>query len=135
MRAVLDTNVLLAAFFTRGVCEAIFDAAIERGAFGVVLSEHILGEFARHAEGKFGGASADVKAAVGLLRANAEMVRPAGVPGDACKDKDDLPVLGTAVAGHVDALVTGDAELIALGAIEGIPIVPPRTFYERICAG
>jgi predicted nucleic acid-binding protein len=41
-------------------------------------------------------------------------------------------VLGTAVAGGGELLVTGDAELLALGSFEGIPIVTPRQRYDRL---
>jgi predicted nucleic acid-binding protein len=42
VKPVLDTNVLLAAFATRGLCEAVFEACL--ADHDVVLSEHILRE-------------------------------------------------------------------------------------------
>jgi uncharacterized protein len=132
VRVVLDTNVLLSALFTRGVCEALLDAINESDACRVVLSDHILAEFREHAETKFGAPADEVERAVNLLRRRAEIVEPAALPPRACKDPEDLPVLGTAVAARVDALVTGDGELLALGETHGIPIVSPRDLYERL---
>jgi len=70
--------------------------------------------------------------AVTLLRSQVEIVEPADVPTDACDDKDDLPVLGTAMVGKVECLVTGDQGLLKLGSYEGISICSPRAFYDRI---
>lgn len=51
MRVVLDTNVLLAAIATHGLCQALVTLIYREHV--VVLSEHILGEVARHYHGKF----------------------------------------------------------------------------------
>ena len=46
MRIVLDTNVLLAAFGTRGLCEALVAACLE--SHDLVTSDHILAELREH---------------------------------------------------------------------------------------
>lgn len=130
MKVVLDTNVLIAAFATHGLCESIFTVCL--GAHELVLSEHILAECRKHLVKKV---KLDARAAddiVNFLREQAEMVTPAPVHPGACPDPDDLPVLGTALAGPADALVTGDAELLKIKVIQGIPILSPRAFYERL---
>ncbi len=134
MRVVLDTNVLMPGLLGRGVCEAVLDACIAP-PFTLVLSEHITAEFARHAAAKFRVPRKDVDLAVAMLRARAELVTPAPVPAVTFEDADDLPVLGTAIAGKVAALITGDRALLALGSIERITIVSPRAFYEKLRAG
>ncbi len=131
MRVVLDTNVLLSAFFTRGVCEALLDACIAADAIEIVLSAHILDEFRKHAIEKFGAPRGDVREAIALLRRNADIIEPTQLPDDSCPDPDDIPVLGTAVGGSADALVTGDNELLAVTDFQGIPILSPREFYDR----
>ena len=70
--------------------------------------------------------------AVSFLRQQASIVGPAEVPPNACRDSDDLPVLGTALAAGADCLVTGDADLLALGAFRGVPILSPRACYDRL---
>jgi len=126
---VLDTNVLLAAFATHGLCEAVLEQTL--AAHRLVLSEHILGEVERHLAGKFRMPEVRTREVIGFLRDQAEMVEPALVPGKTVKDRTDLPVLGTASAGDCDLLVTGDAELLGLGSFEGIPVVSPRQCFER----
>ena len=133
MRVVLDANKLLAGLFTRGVCERVLDICWDP-IFGilVVCSEHILGEFAANATAKFRAPADEVADAVDKLRQRVELVEPNEVPTDACRDPDDLPVLGAATAGTADYLVTGDSDLLTLGAFQGIPIISPREFYDRV---
>lgn len=129
MRVVLDTNVLLAAFATHGLCEAVLEQALS--SHQLVLSEHILDEVGRHLAGKFRMPATQAREIVRFLREQAEVVEPAQVRPDTVKDSTDLPVLGTASAGACDLLVTGDAGIFRLREFEGIPIVSPRECYER----
>ena len=135
MRVVLDTNVLLSALFTRGICEALLDACVASEQVTIVLSEHILSEFAEHATASFGAPRIDVRDTVGFLRRIAEIVEPAEVRKGTCRDPDDLPVLGTAARGRTSVVVTGDADLLVLRHYQRIPIVSPRVFYEGLRGG
>jgi uncharacterized protein len=130
VRVVLDTNVLLAAFATRGLCEAVFEACLS--SHEIILSDHILGELHRHLRGKFKMPPRQVDATLALLREHAEIVRPAKVPASACRDRTDLAVLGTALAAEADCLVTGDRDLLELKAFHTIPILSPRAFHDRL---
>ncbi len=69
---------------------------------------------------------------VSFLREHSEVVTPAPVSAAACRDASDLPVLGTAVAGKADLLVTGDKDLLVIKRHAGIPILSPRECYERL---
>ena len=51
MKVLLDTNVLIAAFITSGVCSDLLDHCI--GQHKAVVSEFILDEFRKHMGGKF----------------------------------------------------------------------------------
>lgn len=130
MRVVLDTNVLLAAFATRGLCEALLEVCLQ--SHEIVLSDHVLTELVRHLTGKFKVPARQAKEIERFLRETAEIVEPAELPKRTFKDADDLPVLGTAVAAKADVLVTGDAELLNLKTIRRIPILSPREFYDRL---
>jgi putative PIN family toxin of toxin-antitoxin system len=132
VRVVLDTNVLLSAIFTRGVCEALLDRCVDSDEVTIVLCEHILKEFAEHARGKFGAPEDKLDEAIAFLGRNSELVVPAPIESAVCPDQVDLPILGAAVAARAVALVTGDNALLALGAIDGIPILSPRQFYDRL---
>ena len=130
MKVVLDTNVLLAAFATRGLCEAVFEACL--ASHEIILSEHILGELQRHLRGKFKAPGRQVDAILAYLRENATVVTSAKVPAGACRDRTDLAVLGTALAAEADCLVTGDRDLLDLKAFRGIPLLSPRAFHDRL---
>lgn len=130
MRVVLDTNVLIAAFAARGLCEALLLACLRRHE--IILSEHILAELREHLADKIKLTPTRIRAIEALLREHGEIVEPVSVPSDLCTDEDDLPVLGTALAGAVEALVTGDRELLDIGRVGDVPILSPRAFYERL---
>ncbi len=44
---------------------------------------------------------------------------------------EDVAIVGTALAGHADFLITGDKGLLALERYENILILSPRTFVEK----
>ena len=51
----------------------------------------------------------------------------------ASPDRDDNVILATAVAGEADAVVSGDKrDMVALGDVEGIPIITARQAVERL---
>jgi len=130
VRVVLDTNVLLAAFATRGLCDALLEACL--ASHEIVLSEHILGELRRHLRGKIRLPAERADSILSFLRQSATVVVPAKVTPDACRDRTDLAVLGTALAAGADCLVTGDRDLLELRTFKGIPVLSPRAFHDRL---
>lgn len=48
----------------------------------------------------------------------------------ACRDPKDDKFLELAVNGRADAIVSGDADLLALDAFRGIPIITPAAFVH-----
>jgi len=130
VKVVLDTNVLLAAFATRGLCEAVFEACLARHE--IVLSKYILKELRRHLRGKLKLPASQADAIVSFLREHTTIVQPAKVPADACRDRSDLAVLGTALAGSADCLVTGDRDLLELRCFHATRILSPRAFHDRL---
>jgi uncharacterized protein len=129
---VFDTNVLLAGLFARGLCEELLDFCLGSDQHTVVASQYIFDEFARAARTRFKAPADEVAAAAVYLRRHIDVVQPTEVPATACRDSDDLPILGTAVAAKVDCLVTGDKDLLSLGEYCGIAIVSPRELYARL---
>jgi putative PIN family toxin of toxin-antitoxin system len=130
VRIVLDANVLLAGFGTRGLCEALLAVCLK--SHQLVDSQHLLTETRRCLTTQFKVPALQADEIIAFLRDQAEMVKPAVIARSACRDPDDLPVLGTAVAGHAALLVTGDKDLLVLKDHAGIPIVTPRECYDRL---
>jgi uncharacterized protein len=139
IRAVLDTSVLISALITpKGPSGALLDAA-ERGVFVLCLSPPILAETldVLTRDPKF-RARYQVDAAQaqgfcdGLLQI-AELVADLPDLTGAVVDPKDDAILATALAARAGYLVTGDQKhLLPLGAYEGIEIVTPRAFLDRL---
>lgn len=51
---------------------------------------------------------------------------------EACRDPDDDRILSLALSGAADAIVTGDADLLALHPFHGIAILTPRQFLDEV---
>ena len=132
MRVVLDTNVLLSAAFFPGVCDKLLVHCLLTPDVALILSQHILDEFMEHGAGKLQGSPERLNAFANELRQHAQWVQPATMPTDAFKDADDLPVLGTAIAGQAAYLVTGDKALLALGNYQGVAFLSPRDFLDQV---
>lgn len=128
MRVVLDTNVLIAAFITRGVCSDLLEYCIRQHE--IILSEFILDEFRRHLLHKFNYGRADVDEAVELLRQKARVVVPVPPAQPVCRDVDDDMILGTAIAGDAACIITGDQDLLVLSRFGSIRILRPAEFLE-----
>ena len=128
MRLLLDTNVILAALITRGVCHELLEHC-ER-EHQIVSSERILEELARKLREKFHVPSEKVQEAVALLRGASEVVEPHPLPAAICRDPDDDWVLAAAVKGRCVCLLTGDKDLLVLKHYEGIPILSPGNFWS-----
>jgi putative PIN family toxin of toxin-antitoxin system len=133
MRVVLDSNVIVAAFATRGMCSALFEYCVEN--HDVVLCEHMLDEIERALVRKVGVPRSVVREVLEYLRDQAETVSPAAVDSRVCRDESDLPVLGAAVGAGCEYIITGDAHLLSVGRHGAVRIVSPRAFWEKMKRG
>ncbi len=127
MKVILDTNVLIAAFATRGLCSALFEVCLDR--FEVILSEGILRETARHLRDKIKLPEAKCDMIDAYLRANCLISEVDEVDPSACRDTNDLHVLGLAQHVSVSFIVTGDKDLLDLVQYRDTRIVTPREFW------
>lgn len=128
MKIVLDTNVLIAAFISRGTCSELLEHCVRDHQ--LITSEFILREFHKNLTGKFGIPESDVAAAIDLIRTRFSVVTPEKLDRKVCRDPDDDFILGTALAGDCDCIVTGDKDLLDLGKFEQIDIVSPSGFWK-----
>ena len=128
MNILLDTNVLIAAFISRGSCNELLEHVVRYHR--LVLSKYILDEFSEKLSDKFRFSKREVREARTLLSQRATLVTPENMEPLPEIDLDDLPVLGTAVAAGSDCLVTGDKRLLKLGIVEEVPILSPSEFWR-----
>lgn len=133
MKVVLDSSVLIAASISRaGVCAELLEDVLTHHE--LVMSAFIAGELERKLTDKFTFPEREVRQLRRFLERLATTVEPADLPSGVCRDPDDVPVLGTAVAGDASILVTVDKDLLALGEFQGIAIIKPGEFWQRTTA-
>jgi putative PIN family toxin of toxin-antitoxin system len=108
MKILLDTNVLIAAFITPGICNELLEHCLRRHQ--IITSEFLLDEFQTHLVHKFHYNSRETREAVELLRLRTLVVVPMPLSDRICRDADDDQVLGTALAGQADCLITGNKD-------------------------
>ena len=133
MRVLLDTNVLVAAFATRGLCADLFRTVI---ADHVLLVGSInLEELRRVLGGKLRMQPGRVREVTGLVQRHAEVIVPAHAAGWPESDRDDRWVVAAALAGHADVLVTGDRDLIEAAGGRELAVMSPRGLWESLHDG
>jgi len=130
VRVVLDTNVLVSALHFGGRPRRLLDEVL-RGVHQLVVGSAILGELEAVLIATCGWETARATAVRSEVEAVAEVVTPTEVP-HVCRDPDDDQVLAIAVSGDADALVTGDADLLALKLYNGVPIVSVADFEAMV---
>jgi putative PIN family toxin of toxin-antitoxin system len=133
VRVLIDSSVLVAAHISRaGVCaELLEDVLMDHE---LVMSQFIIDELARKLRDKFKFTEDEIAEVRSHLLADCEMVSSVEVSSTACRDPNDLPVLGTAVAGRTDVLITVDKDLPDLREYSGISIIQPGQFWRRVDA-
>ena len=136
IKVILDTNVLLSGIAFPSSVSGKIVAAWRNGSIEVFLSQYILEELRRvlprldHRHGLTGDEIDDL---VDLLSILAETIQPDDANELERRDLNDVPVLGTLVAGvrgySVDYLITGDKDLLVLS--NRYPIVSPGEFWAQ----
>ena len=130
MKVVLDANVIIAAFAARGLCEAVFEFCLS--GHEIIFCADLLDEVTRNLRLRIKLPAAIVDGIGNLLQEHGTLLDPAPVPCRACRDPDDVKILGLAVASGADFIVTGDKDLLVLKKFQGIPILSPQTFSQVI---
>lgn len=129
MRAVIDTNVLLAGLLWHGPPHALLEQ-VRAGTVSLVSSPVLLAELADViGRAKFDAiltrTNTSRERSLAEVRRLAEVIDPPALPQPVCRDPDDDQVLALAIAAKVELIVSGDNDLLLLGSFEGIPIIAP----------
>jgi len=127
MKAVFDTNVLVAAFVTEGVCAKLLGRA-RRRQLDLVISPFILKEFENVLLKKLSASKEQIRVAAKLISEVAQIVTPVSMVSDVCGDPDDDQILSCALSAEAEYLVTGDLDLLELKEFHGIEILTPGAF-------
>ncbi len=130
MRVFLDTNVLVSALATRGICADVLQVVLADHT--LIVGETVLGELRRVLRDKLNVPLATVESAEAFLRRQGVLVERAPALGIEVRDPDDVAVLEQAIAGDADMLVTGDRDLLEINEDITVRIVSPRGLWEAL---
>jgi putative PIN family toxin of toxin-antitoxin system len=133
MNVLLDANVLISAIAGRGLCEAVVEYCLEEHE--IIVSDELIQDVREKLLSKLKVPPTVVAEFCQLLMDNGRCLQAICVPADACRDPDDLHLLGLAEAGHAGFLVSGDKDLLVLGHFQGTRIVTPRQFWDCMRGG
>ncbi len=130
MRVFLDTNVLVSAFATRGLCAELYERLLTE--HDVIIGEPVVAEVLDIMRRKFRAGKellAKVEAELQLLEIVPAQQTAPKLP---IKDREDPWIIACALAGKVDCFVTGDAELLGLGKVKNMPLLSPRACWDSL---
>jgi len=128
MRVVFDTNVLVSAFVTEGVCSKLLGRA-RRGQFQLMTCPFILKEFEAVLSKKLRATKGEREEALRVLsEAVSAIVYPSQVISGECRDPNDDDILSCSLAAGADYLATGDSDLLQLRKFRGTAVITPRDF-------
>ena len=113
MKVFFDTNVVIAAFATRGLCADLFAHVLLE--HDLVVGEVVLGELRTKLRTKLKLPKKTIDEIEAQLRDRVVVKTPAKHLGLSISDPDDEWVVASALAGGADVLVTGDAAILKLG--------------------
>jgi putative PIN family toxin of toxin-antitoxin system len=131
VKVFLDTNVLVSALTTRGLCWELLNVAAAE--YNLTLADLVLVELERILTEKFGMPTALAESIELNLRELAEITPPAmALQGVTIDDPDDAPILATALSAEAAYFVTGDKALLELKQIGTMHIVSPRELWQLL---
>ena len=125
----LDTNVLISALSTRGLCADLYERLATQHE--IVIGEPVVLEVLDILQRKF-------KANTELLKVEAQLrlleviAAQATAPVLPIRDIEDPWIIACALHAKVDCFVTGDTELLDLKIIDNIPVISPRACFSML---
>lgn len=128
MKVLLDTNVWLAAFLTRGSCQELFEYCLE--THEICTSPFILKEIEEKLTKKLCFPKTQAADLVRFAEDQATEVPEGNIGSKICRDPDDDRVLSAALGGRVDCLITGDDDLLSLKRVGPVVILSPAEFWK-----
>jgi uncharacterized protein len=131
VKILLDSNVLVSAFATRGLCADVLRVVLAEHE--LVTADAVIEEVSRALTRKLRVPGEVVDAVREFLGRYSTTARPGRRPSVKVRDPDDAVVLATAIAAGADVLVTGDRDLLDVrDRVDEIRIVDPRGFQALV---
>jgi putative PIN family toxin of toxin-antitoxin system len=132
MKVFLDTNVLVSAVATRGLCSDVLREVLRH--HHLIISPELLTELESVFRKTLGLPQNIIFEFIEVIKQDSQLSVPSPLLNVNMRDKDDLLMLSSALNGGADLFITGDKELLGLQSIRNMGIVSPRMFWERLKA-
>ncbi len=132
MRVLLDTNVIVSAVTTRGLCADVFRAVLAEHE--LVICPQVLHEVRYILGKKFSVPETLISEYLELIDQDAIVSEPNDSATIPLKDKDDAKIVSAAKSAGVQVLVTGDREIQDIKRLGQMTIMSPREFWELLTA-
>ncbi|MFQ5742822.1 MAG: putative toxin-antitoxin system toxin component, PIN family [Acidobacteriota bacterium] len=130
MRIFLDTNVIVSAFATRGLCADVLHIVVAE--HDLLVGKTVLKELRRVLRQKLRLPTATLNELDAFLHQHSTIVSKQAPLAVSVRDANDEAVLAEAVAGGADILVSGDRDLLEIADAAPIQILAPRGLWERL---
>ncbi len=134
-RLVIDSNVWIAALISpTGTARQLLDAVLDHD-IDILMSEATFAELVSRLERPRIDRYREIQAWNLFLSELVELAswqEDAGTATGISRDPDDDKFLALAVTGQADAIISGDGDLLELATHEGIPILTPAQFLQRL---
>ena len=147
MKAFLDTNVILSAVHSHGLCRDLLywpseNAEKDNNPFSIppklvveyVISDRVIAEMSRILVIKFKYPTVKTAALVSDIADLIPLV-PAAETTVPCPDKADGWILADAVGAACDYFITGDRIVLGLYSVQGMRIISPREMMDFLFTG
>ncbi len=130
MNLILDSNVIVSAFSSRGLCSSIFELCLDR--YTIIISKFILSEVYKTLYNKYKMPQNNVDMIVEYLTEFCMVKDYEKFGKRVCRDKDDDEILALGESSKAKYIITGDKDLLILKKFHSIKILTPREFWEVV---
>lgn len=128
MKVFADTNVLVSAFTSRGLCFELFDLILAE--HDLIIGEVVLSELQHVLSNKLEVPQTKVEDVLSYLKSFDIEPRPDSPSKLSIRDHDDKWILESAILCRADILVTGDKDLLEINSlVSEIMIISPRDLF------
>jgi uncharacterized protein len=134
IRAVIDTNLVVSYLLTQSATLSRLIDHWERGNFSYVISPALLRELREvvYRPRLRQHMRLDPGILLEVIEADTELTPGDLVVSGVCRDSKDDPFIACALEGKAAYLVTGDRDLLDLGAYEGVTMIRAYDFVQLL---
>lgn len=128
----MDTNVLVSALATRGLCADLYERLLTEHE--IVIGEPVVLEVLDILRRKFKANTELLIKVEAQLRMLEVIEAQLTAPSLPIRDKEDPWIVACVLQSKVDCFVTSDAELLDLKKVDNLPIISPRACWSKLAS-